>query len=164
MSRPKPLATLTPTLLARKGGAKPAMRSQLQPLHEFQAMAAIEPEDDLGWNDMGDDAAQVGDGAEILSLAGEPLRDKQAQPTSVLDEQRANHAGRVATGRRPAGVKPARRVAFTLRLDPERHLRLRLASAVMHRSAQNIVAEALDNHLASMAEIEALAARIRDGR
>lgn len=44
-------ASLNPSLLARKGGARPAMRPQLQPLpgggHEGQ------PLEDLGWNDMG---------------------------------------------------------------------------------------------------------------
>jgi predicted HicB family RNase H-like nuclease len=37
-----------------------------------------------------------------------------------------------------------RRVAVTLRLTPERHLRLRLASALTGRSAQELVSEALD--------------------
>ena len=41
------------------------------------------------------------------------------------------------------------RAAFTLRLDHERHLKLRLASAVMHRSAQLLVVEALDAFLAN---------------
>ncbi len=37
--------------------------------------------------------------------------------------------------------------AFTLRIDQERHLRLRLASAYAHRSAQNLLIEALDRFL-----------------
>ena len=39
------------------------------------------------------------------------------------------------------------RAAFTLRLDSDRHLKLRLASAVTHRSAQQLVAHALDQFL-----------------
>ena len=44
-------ASLSPTLLARKGGAKPAMRPQLAPIPDASA-ANLE---DLGWNDMGGD-------------------------------------------------------------------------------------------------------------
>ena len=39
------------------------------------------------------------------------------------------------------------KAAFTLRLDAERHLQLRLVCAVRHRSAQQIVTEALDAFL-----------------
>jgi predicted DNA-binding protein len=44
----------------------------------------------------------------------------------------------------------ARKSAFTLRLDSERHLRLRLLSAHQHRSAQQIVIEAVDRLLADV--------------
>ena len=71
-----------------------------------------------------------------------------------------------------ASVKPApRRVqrpraapgskakaAFTLRLDPDRHLKLRLACAVGGRSAQQLVTDALDQLLANMPELEAMSA------
>src|SRR5690242_13181133 len=39
------------------------------------------------------------------------------------------------------------KAAFTLRLDPERHLKLRLACAVNGRSAQQLVTDALDELL-----------------
>ena len=52
-----------------------------------------------------------------------------------------------------------RKAAFTLRLDAERHLRLRLATAVTGQSAQQIVTSALDELLASIPEVEALAER-----
>ena len=58
MTEPKTFASLTPTLLARKGGAKPAMRPQLAPLHQFHEATARQF-DDLGWNDMGFDAAPL---------------------------------------------------------------------------------------------------------
>ena len=51
------------------------------------------------------------------------------------------------------------KAAFTLRLDPERHLRLRLACAVDGRSAQLLVTDALDAMLDSMPELNALAAK-----
>ncbi|MCW3797391.1 hypothetical protein OMW55_06175 [Sphingomonas sp. BN140010] len=49
------------------------------------------------------------------------------------------------------------KAAFTLRLDPSRHLKLRLACAVTARSAQQLVTRALDELLASMPELEAMA-------
>jgi len=52
-----------------------------------------------------------------------------------------------------------RKAAFTLRLDGERHLRLRLATAVTGQSAQQIVTSALDALLASIPDVEALAER-----
>jgi len=55
---------------------------------------------------------------------------------------------------------PGRKAAFTLRLDAERHLRLRLATAVSGRSAQQLVIGALDAMLASIPEVEALAERV----
>ena len=61
MSEPKTFASLGPTLLARKGGARPAMRPQLAPLTGMggQAAQALAPDpeelEDLGWNDMGVD-------------------------------------------------------------------------------------------------------------
>jgi len=55
---------------------------------------------------------------------------------------------------------PGKKAAFTLRLDGDRHLRLRLATAVSGRSAQQIVTAALDQFLASIPEVESLAERV----
>jgi predicted transcriptional regulator len=52
------------------------------------------------------------------------------------------------------------KAAFTLRLDPDRHLRLRLACAVTHRSAQQIVTEALDEFLTSIPGIDTIASHV----
>lgn len=53
MAEPKPLASLSAGLLARKGGARPAMRRQAQlPGPGEQRFSSA---DDLGWNDMGYD-------------------------------------------------------------------------------------------------------------
>ena len=58
MSESKPFASLSPTLLARKGAAKPAMRPQWQPLDAYSAEVPLPPTgeelEDLGWNDMGE--------------------------------------------------------------------------------------------------------------
>ena len=52
------------------------------------------------------------------------------------------------------------KAAFTLRLEAERHLKLRLACAVTGRSAQQLVTEALDQLLQSRPEIGALAQQV----
>ncbi len=53
MGEPKPLASLSAGLLARKGGARPAMRRQ--PLGSGPVPMSGTGYDDLGWNDMGYD-------------------------------------------------------------------------------------------------------------
>jgi hypothetical protein len=62
---------------------------------------------------------------------------------------------RTVAARGPATAVRAK-AAFTLRLDPDRHLKLRLACALSRRSAQQLVTEALDNFLDSLPELEAL--------
>lgn len=97
-------------------------------------------------------------------VEAEPEAD-EAAPTEVpLTKPRAHV---VPLPKRPAVKAPAvkakadegRKAAFTLRLDGERHLRLRLATAVTGQSAQQIVTGALDAMLASIPEVEALAER-----
>lgn len=56
------------------------------------------------------------------------------------------------------------KAAFTLRLDHDRHLRLRLASALCHRSAQHLVTEALDTFLNSLPEVGALVSQLPPSR
>jgi hypothetical protein len=59
---------------------------------------------------------------------------------------------------RPRSVAGSKgKAAFTLRLDPSRHLKLRLACAVDGRSAQQLVTDALDRLLDHMPELEAMA-------
>jgi hypothetical protein len=53
------------------------------------------------------------------------------------------------------------KAAFTLRLDPERHLKLRLACAVDGRSAQQLVTDALDQLLERMPDLDGLAAKAK---
>ena len=52
------------------------------------------------------------------------------------------------------------KAAFTLRLDADRHLKLRLACAVTHRSAQQIVTEALETFLATLPELDSMAGHV----
>ncbi len=64
---------------------------------------------------------------------------------------------RASKPRAAAGSKA--KAAFTLRLDKDRHLRLRLACAVTGRSAQQLVTDALDQLLADMPELDGMALR-----
>jgi hypothetical protein len=204
VNEPKPFASLSSGLLARKGAARPAMKPQ-----GFGQMGGGNLED-LGWNDMGFDppkpaAAPVRDedhdafGEEVvehprahatgLTPVASPVHTQQAEiahrfngdePQEEFDESAAlydsdEHAEPVAVAspvaaaqsapRRAPSPRSARgskgKAAFTLRLDPERHLKLRLACAVDGRSAQQIVTDAVDQFLAAVPELEALAQKAK---
>lgn len=167
-------ASLSPTLLARKGGAKPAMRPQHAALASIP-VAEPEPEhlEDLGWNDMGDGEHA---GAEVVQLNAMPrTSERAAERTAEPAPEPAPEASRPAVlrhqdsiaeriaapallhKRRPAA---AARAAFTLRLDAHRHLKLRLATTIKGVSAQALVTEALDLLLADMPELDTLAAQV----
>ena len=163
MDDAKPIASLSPGLLARKGGAKPAMRSQYQAAawdeaaEKFADLAddALGPlPDDLGWNDMGEEAP-----APKRRGHGKVLH----MPTVVRQREALAAAPVDITGGlvRRSAFEQGRRAAFTLRVDAERHLRLRMACAVQNRSAQQLVTEALDRILSEVAGLEDLARRAR---
>jgi hypothetical protein len=186
---PKPTASLSSTLLARKGTAKPAMRPQ--GFGGFGAMPGAQ--DDLGWNDMGDSTPAETPAAPVASvppvlvqrevlreefeqpvLASKPVAAKPVAPVPVAYEPEAVAAPDVEPERpaiKPVSVATATRIgretskkhnkshpksAFTLRLDQDRHLRLRLASALHNASAQSLVTEALDQFLQSLPEVDEL--------
>ncbi|MDT9013924.1 MAG: hypothetical protein RL671_2490 [Pseudomonadota bacterium] len=157
MSEPKTFASLSPTLLARKGGARPAMRPQLGPLSGDSLARQL---DDLGWNDMGHDGTGAGEprGAEVVSIDREALAPAVAQIPEVV-RQRAEAICRASPPRRSA-LAEGRRAAFTLRIDAERHLKLRLACALSNRSAQQLVTEALDQLFDGLPDVAALAAQV----
>ena len=165
-------ASLSPTLLARKGAARPAMRPQVQPIQQFHEATAREMQDDLGWNDMGEDHAPAvapphpanEQGAEVVSISPQTAQSGGGKPAVV--QQREGLAIGVQQRPQPRGsaLKQGRRAAFTLRLDADRHLRLRLASTITERSAQEIVTEALDAFLEKMPEVDSLATRVRESR
>lgn len=190
MSEPKPFASLSSGLLARKGAAKPAMRPQ----GFSQLSGNLE---DLGWNDMGhppsapahDDQAEPQEHVPssiaaltpapkpheqgLMNGAPVPVEQQRAiaesfgapEPEEVYEYEEDEPA--VAAPVVPIAASRPRRApgqkekaAFTLRLDPDRHLKLRLACAVKHRSAQQIVSQALDDFLQSLPELEALAQQL----
>ena len=149
MADPKPIASLSPTLLARKGGAKPAMRSQVSAL--LVSHDETEPHEDLGWNDMGHDHAHNHEtGGEVVPIGRDlphVVRQQRAIASALGEE-------------RHSALANGRRAAFTLRLDGERHLKLRLACTLSGRSAQQLVTEALDKLLSDQPQIAELAAQV----
>jgi len=194
MSEPKPFASLSSGLLARKGQAKPAMRPQGFTGGYSSLAGGLE---DLGWNDMGHvpepqaDIHPIHENEIVAPPEGvppvlaqrrqlkeefEPVIDAVADEHQVAiaaptpPEAEPEPAGIVSIVRRPVSVATANRLAretrhkskaaFTLRLDEDRHLRLRLASALSGRSAQQLVTEALDAFLASVPEVDDLARQV----
>jgi hypothetical protein len=201
----KAFASLSSGLLARKGQARPAMRPQG---FGFNTGGL----DDLGWNDMGHDAAAaprpvtarlpanlagpavstpmpaavppvVRQQEEIAREFAKPVEPEVVE-TEVVEIEVADEAVADVVAEAPAPVAPkpkaapkkakapkaaaaapvgaakraeGRKAAFTLRLDAERHLRLRLACAVQNRSAQLLVTDALDQLLGSLPDVARLA-------
>jgi hypothetical protein len=205
---PKPFASLSSGLLARKGAARPAMRPQ----GFGQIGGNLE---DLGWNDMGfeppkpastpRDESHDAFGEDIaehprsvhpsgLTPVGSPVHSQQAEivdrlnvdeseeefdetaepydpeaqseplPSVVPVAVRAAESARKRVPKSRAAPGSKGKAAFTLRLDPERHLKLRLACAVDGRSAQQIVTDALDQFLAAMPELDTLAHKAKRGK
>ena len=142
---PKPLASLSSGLLARKGQARPAMRPQ-----PYAAPSPVTPLDDLGWNDMGSAVPSV-------LVAREALKVEIERPVAVASVSNAT-AARI--GRETLAKTKGAKAAFTLRLDTDRHLRLRLASAVTGSSSQHLVTLALDAFLQTLPEVDALVAQL----
>ena len=144
MAETKPLASLSPSLLARKGAARPAMRPQA---YSFNT-PSDHHNDDLGWNDMGHDETTH----EVVALPGHdvPAVSESVAAPQVVQQQQdlAEKLAPAEEVKVPIMARAApgsrNKAAFTLRLDAERHLKLRLLSALSHRSAQQIVTEALD--------------------
>ena len=90
MNDPKPIASLGPSLLARKGAAKPAMRPQAP---GFTAVKeAAQSLEDLGWNDMGEDDAAADHSAEVLQLTPAP-----ANPASEAKTDKGSPKPKVRT-------------------------------------------------------------------
>ncbi len=176
MNEARPFASLSGSLLARKGGAKPAMRPR--PLSTESML------DDLGWDDMGDafDAPTQHVPSSISALTPSPRSAPREDVTPVHIQQRslADHfepeePAEVEAASQPVAVAvqaPAKRshgtatvaagkkAAFTLRLDADRHLRLRLANALTGKSSQQLVTAALDAFLESLPEVGTLARHV----
>lgn len=151
MDSQKPLASLSPTLLARKGGAKPAMRP-----HSAAIAGALDDDSsvdhELGWNDMGELVPQ----ADVVPITR--TADARRQ------QQRLTREFARSERERQSAFARGRKAAFTLRLDEDRHLRLRLACTAQNLSAQAVVTQALDKFLADNPEFDGIAGQLRAKR
>ena len=169
-------ASLSPSLLARKGGARPAMRPQLAPLTEMPSAVPMASNlDDLGWNDMGDndetfaDESEPATSADIVSLndraiardARNPVHQQVGELSAKLNQVAAKTVDAAKPRKAAKSSSNEKRAAFTLRLDAERHLKLRLACTMKDSSAQQIVTDALDALLEKMPEIGELASKLK---
>ena len=183
-SSSKPLASLSSGLLARKGQARPAMRpqgfhghgmnledlgwndmgdSELAPVHQFAPEPEFESEPA---------PAPTPIVAAVPPIAHAPVVAAEVPPVLVEREKLSHELGAVNEAEvKSVSLNTAKRIqrevkackpkaAFTLRLDAERHLRLRLAVATRNRSAQALVTEALDALLDGLPEIEELARQL----
>jgi hypothetical protein len=131
----------------------PSSISALTPAPKSAQTAAAEPEV----------IAQQRAIAESYAAEAAPEPEPAPEPAPAPASVKAPASAVVALPRRKAPAAAAatgKKSAFTLRVDAERHLRLRLATAVTGRSAQQLVTEALDHLLASLPEIESLAERV----
>lgn len=175
-------ASLSSGLLARKGTAKPAMRPQgFTPIEDlgwndmgYVPQVEEQPEPEI--------LQHVPSSISALTPAPRPAR-VDGEPSPVVAQQRAiaesydidesepvvAEASSLTEPAAKAKILPlpkrsaepaGKKSAFTLRLDSERHLRLRLACAVTGRSAQQIVTQALDGLLDSLPEVETMAQRV----
>ncbi|HEX4873450.1 MAG TPA: hypothetical protein VFV06_00985 [Sphingorhabdus sp.] len=191
MNEPKPIASLSSGLLARKGAARPAMR---RPLIQNSGVAATAVQDDLGWNDMGYDVDpdpttpmdyEHDHGYNPLANAVPEVKPEVKQQQERIAEQLQVQAEELGVAAHDVPVAPVVSIsasrpvaskapvvreraapgskgksAFTLRLDAERHLKLRLACAVSNKSAQQLVTAALDAFIDAIPEISTLAAHV----
>jgi hypothetical protein len=119
------------------------------PVHHQQADIA----DRLGANDLEDEADETAEPYVPETDEG-PVVVSPATPIPAAVQRRHVSRTRAAPGSKA-------KAAFTLRLDPARHLKLRLACAVDGRSAQQIVTDALDQMLERMPELDAMASRAK---
>ena len=184
----KPTASLSSGLLARKGQARPAMRPQgfhgpavsledlgWNDMGEGPAPAAPDPapaaelppvlvQREVLREEIA--AAPVPIESQPETAAPEP---EQTAPEPVpaaelmLPEVKSVSVATAARIRREVQARKPK-AAFTLRLDAERHLRLRLASATRNRSAQALVSDALDRYLETLPEVEELARQLPELR
>jgi len=161
-------AELTAGLLARKGEAVPAAAG-------FAAHNVVSTK--FGAQDSAPDVKQQEPDAGVIDRpltsqerqAAAPKADKQndvaklspreaqehleaqlrADSATVFDELECDHLPRV---RKTGG--PKKRAAVTLRLNTTQYLCLKMAGAKMRRTNQDILVEALDMYLASLADGE----------
>lgn len=105
------------------------------------------------------DATEEGEEFDETAECYDPDSDEEVQPLVKVAIPPAPVIRKAPKPRVAPGSKG--KAAFTLRLDPERHLKLRLACAVHGRSAQQLVTDAVDRIFESMPELDAMAAKAK---
>lgn len=183
----RPAASLTSGLLARRGDARPAMRRQPiahlhLPTEPHEDLGWNDTGDDQNYQPtvtslsamtpLGAPAYEERDEVAEEAAAAEAPTPSISPITSHLESitQRLNQAPPRESSFKPmierktpkiSKVEAAHhKAAFTLRIDAERHLRLRLLSALVNRSSQQLLIEALDAILASHGKVEDLAGQV----
>lgn len=158
---PSPIAALTPM------GGEPATEHRLQaPMVVEEQRAAIA----ASFADDGDERAVLSTKAKKPAMEMVEV-DEQAQveePAICFDDHadaleltEIDQPVRFEAAIAPVAVDAGKaKAAFTLRLDSQRHLKLRLACAVSGRSAQQLVTEALDQLIQSRPDVSALAEQV----
>ena len=113
--------------------------------------------------DLTEEGEEVDETAEIYEPEAQTAVPEASEPPVVVELAPARGPVRPPVVRRVSAPRAAPgskgKAAFTLRLDPDRHLKLRLACAVSGRSAQMLVTDALDSLLSSMPELDAMAVK-----
>ncbi|MFL6736245.1 MAG: hypothetical protein ACJ8F4_04205 [Sphingomonas sp.] len=133
------------------------------PVHNQQA----EIEDRLAGDDAGeefDNTAELYEPEAVVPEAvdPEPVEAEAEAPVNPAPTLRVVAAPAPRRAPRPRSAPGSKaKAAFTLRLDPERHLKLRLACAVDGRSAQQLVTDALDQLLGRMPELDSMASKAK---
>jgi hypothetical protein len=143
-----------------------ALTPVASPVHDQQAEIAerFAAHDEDGEDEDGeyiDETAELFDPESddlLPTVEAEPDVEPEPAPVAIMPVRAPLPAP--ARSRRPRAAPGSKgKAAFTLRLDPSRHLKLRLACAVDGRSAQQIVTDALDQLLESMPELDSMAER-----
>ena len=141
------------------------------PVHDQQA-EIVERFSAADGADANEADEQVFKETDELAEIDEPEAEDAPAPSPVLIKPAAKPVVVPSTAFVPAPrtfVRPRSsagskaKAAFTLRLDPNRHLKLRLACAVDGRSAQQLVTDALDQLLERMPELDGLAQKAKRG-
>ncbi|HET7282047.1 MAG TPA: hypothetical protein VFI67_06965 [Sphingomicrobium sp.] len=128
------------------------------PVHDQQAEIADRFNGIDEGSDQEEEIGEVEEAAELRQTEVEEVREAPEIISApiVVPAPAPRRAPRV---RAAVGMKG--KAAFTLRLDPERHLKLRLACAVDGRSAQQLVTQALDQLLERVPDLDGLAAKAK---
>lgn len=119
-------ASLTSSLMARKGTAGPSRLEQAEAAHNN-----------------GRPAPRL-----VASTPHVPKKSAPAKTSHAKTSHAKTPHAKTPRAQAPVGEAAADKRRFTLRLSEDQHIRMRLASVHLHMSAQQMVMKALDQYLA----------------